>query len=118
MVTIPVATKFVKWNIPALETLRNSKVYEIRLKLDNNERLSREEKEWITKQVYQNSYFNNGIPLGGWLFDFSDVLKNYIINQYGRWTEYKAVDKMALRKILCGRIDKIVEVPERKSLLR
>ena len=49
-------------------------------------------------------------PLFGWRFDFSDVLKTFLVRQYGRWTEYRAMDKTALRKTLFGRIEKIVEI--------
>ena len=105
-----IATKFVKWDIQPLENLQGSKVYNLRLKLNNNGKLSREEKEWITEQVNHNTYFRSAIPLLGWRFDFSDVLKTFLVRQYGRWTEYRAMDKTALRKTLFGRIEKIVEI--------
>ena len=104
------ATKFVKWDIQPLENLQGSKVYNLRLKLNNNGKLSREEKDWITEQVNHNTYFRSAIPLLGWRFDFSDVLKTFLVRQYGRWTEYRAMDKTALRKTLFGRIEKIVEI--------
>lgn len=110
MATTAIATKFVKWEIPALETLQGSKVYMLRMKVDNKEPLSREEKDWITKEVNHNTYFRSAIPLQGWRFDFSDVLKTYIVKQYGHWQEYKAVDKTALRKMLYGRIEHITEI--------
>ena len=105
-----IATKFVKWDIQPLENLQGSKVYNLRLKLNNNGKLSREEKDWITEQVNHNTYFRSAIPLLGWRFDFSDVLKTFLVRQYGRWTEYRAMDKTALRKTLFGRIEKIVEI--------
>lgn len=105
-----IATKFVKWDIQPLEKLQGSKVYNLRLKLNNNGKLSREEKDWITEQVNHNTYFRSAIPLLGWRFDFSDVLKTFLVKQYGRWTEYRAMDKTALRKTLFGRIEKIVEI--------
>jgi hypothetical protein len=46
----------------------------------------------------------------GWCFDFSDILKTFVVKQYGSWTEYKAIDKTALRKMIYGRIDKIIDV--------
>ena len=105
-----IATKFVTWDIQPLENLQGSKVYNLRLKLNNNGKLSREEKDWITEQVNHNTYFRSAIPLLGWRFDFSDVLKTFLVRQYGRWTEYRAMDKTALRKTLFGRIEKIVEI--------
>ena len=76
-----IAMKFVQWDVPELDALKDSKV------------------------------FRRGIALGGYLFDFSDVLKRYFVKQYGHITEYYAIDKTALRSMLYGRIEVIVEVP-------
>ena len=46
----------------------------------------------------------------GWQYDFRNSLKNYVVKQYGHWSEYWAPDKTSLRKAIYGRIDKIVEV--------
>jgi hypothetical protein len=46
----------------------------------------------------------------GWRFDFSDILKTFLVNQYGCWYEYKSIDKTALRNFLHGRINKIVQI--------
>ena len=105
-----IATKFVKWDIQPLENLQGSKVYNLRLKLNNNGKLNREEKDWITEQVNHNIYFRSVIPLLGWRFDFFDVLKTFLVRQYGSWSEYRAIDKTALRNTLFGRIEKIVEI--------
>lgn len=105
-----IATKFVKWDVQPLENLKDCKAYIIRQKINENVKLSRDEKNWITNQVNSNSYFNYAIPVMGWCFNFSDILKTFVVKQYGSWTEYKAIDKTALRKMLYGRIDKIVEV--------
>ena len=45
-------------------------------------------------------------------FDFFDVLKKYLVNQYGQWTEYYAPDRTSLRAYLYGRINQIVEIPK------
>lgn len=39
-----IATKFVKWDIPELATLQDSKVYKLRVHLNNRGKLNREEK--------------------------------------------------------------------------
>ena len=105
-----IATKFVAWEVPSLENLQGSKVYGLRTKLNNGEKLSREEKDWLTRNVNSNTYFKSAILLQGWMFDFSDILRTYIVKQYGHWAEYKATDKTALRSFLYGRIDSIVEL--------
>lgn len=105
-----IATKFVAWKVPTLESLQNSKDYRLRVKLNNGGKLSREEKDWLTRNVNYNTYFKGAVPLLGWRFDFSDVLLTFIVNRYGQWSEYKATDKTALRRALYGRIYRIVEL--------
>ena len=105
-----IAIKFVKWEIPPLETLTGSKVYNLRQRLDAGDKITRDEKNWITEKVNHNTYFKSAIPLGGWCFDFSDVLKTFVVKQYGSYQEYRAIDKTSLRTMLYGRIDRILEV--------
>ena len=105
-----IATKFVKWDIPELATLQDSKVYKLRVHLNNGGKLNREEKNWITRNVWESIYFKRGIALNGYHFDFSDVLKRYFVKQHGSIHGYYAIDKTALRSILYGRIEDIVEV--------
>lgn len=57
-----VATKFVAWEVPKLENLQVSKVYRLRIKLNNGGKLSREEKDWHTRAVNSNSYFKSAVP--------------------------------------------------------
>ena len=45
-----------------------------------------------------------------WRISFNDVLKTYLVKQYDRWTEYNAIDKTSLRNMICGKIDRIVEI--------
>jgi hypothetical protein len=104
------AWKFVKWDVKPLSTLRNSKVYLLRAKLNQGQKMSREEKNWLAQAVNTNTYFRTAVPLIGYCFDFIDVLKKYVVNQYGQWSEYYAPDKTSLRAYLYGRINQIVEV--------
>ena len=110
MITTAIATKFAKWDVPGLDTLKGSKVYQLRERVNAGEKLSREEKNWIVENVNRNSYFKSAIPLGGYRFDFSEILKTYIVKQYGSYQEYRAIDKTSLRAMIYGRIDKIIEV--------
>ena len=47
------ATKFVQWDVPSLESLCDSKVYLLRAKLNRGERMSREDKEWLCEASVQ-----------------------------------------------------------------
>ena len=106
------ATKFVQWEVEPLESLCNSKVYLLRMKLYRGECMSREEKNWLCEAVNSNTYFRTAVPLQGYRFDFFDVLKKYLVKQYGQWAEYYAPDRTSLRKHLYGRIKQIVETPK------
>ena len=102
------ATKFVQWEVEPLESLCNSKVYLLRVKLNRGERMSREEKNWLAEAVNTNTYFRTAVPLMGYRFDFMDVLKKYLVNQYGHWAEYYAPDRTSLRAYLYGSDNQIV----------
>lgn len=106
-----IASKFVQWDVPELEKLKDSKVYKLRERLDNGGKLSRSKKNWLTRSLQECCHFKCGIALMGYCFDFSDVLKRYFVKQYGHVAEYYAVDKTSLRSVLYGRIEDIIEVP-------
>ena len=82
MVT-PIATRFVDWDIPELSTLQDSKVYQLRVQLNEGTPMSRQQKNWLTDSVNSNTYFKRAVPLMGYRFDFSDILKRYFVKQYG-----------------------------------
>lgn len=109
IVTI-IATKFLRHDVPELATLQNAKVYLLREKLNKGEKLNRAEKNWLAEAVNRNAYFKRAVPLMGYRFGFEDVLKSYIVKQYGSWAEYNAPDKKSLRSIIYGRIDQIAEI--------
>lgn len=102
--------KFVTWDVPELETLKESKIYKVAEKLNNNKPLLREEKDWLATQLIHNTFGNWNVSLQGWCFDFRNACKNYIVKQHDTWQEYYALDKTSLRKAIYGHIDKIVEV--------
>ena len=106
-----IAMKFVQWDVPELDGLKDSKVYRLRERLKNGDKLTREEKNWFSRNVCEWWRFRWGFACGGYIFDFSDVRKRYFVKQYGHITEYYAIDKTALRSMLYGRIEVIVEVP-------
>ena len=83
-----------------LEDLVCCKAYIIRQKINNNEKLTREDKNYITKKVNDNSFFDYAIPVLGWKFDFSDVLDTFIVNYDDHFAKVHATDKTALRAIL------------------
>lgn len=106
-----IATKFVPWDVNPLEDLKDTIVYKMRKLINSGRSLNRAQKSWITTKVNNNSYFNNAIPCQGWMFRFGDVLKKYVVKQYGECHEYYAVDKTSLREYLGNReIEYILEI--------
>ena len=45
----------------------------------------------------------------GFCYDFRGDLKHYVVKQYGEWCEYYAPNKTLLRKVLCGKVQKILD---------
>lgn len=105
-----IAVKFVHWDVCSIEQLKNSRVYNLRKRLNNGDKMSREDKNWLTENLRNNEYFHTAVPLSGYFFDFSDVIRKYIVNQDGKWNEYYAPDKASLRNILLGTIYHIIEI--------
>lgn len=107
-----VATKFVTWETNPLESLTESKVYRLRVKLNKGGLMTRDEKNWLAEAVNSNCYFRTAVPLMGYRFDFFDILKKYLVNQYGQWAEYYAPDRTSLKNYLVGQVSQIVEIPK------
>ncbi len=114
MNTQPIAVKFVHWNVCSLDALKDSRVYNLRERLNNGEKMNREDKNWLAENLRSNAYFRTAVPLSGYRFDFSDVIRKYVVNQNGVWSEYYAPDKTSLRNILSGAIYHIIEIKKVK----
>jgi hypothetical protein len=102
--------KFVKEPAP-LESLFRSRVVEIRRKINEGIKLSREEKNYITECCIKDNH-SYSISLMGWKFSFSDILKKYLVNdKYNtrNWSEYYAVDVTSLREAIYDNTCKIIE---------
>lgn len=110
MKTKVIATKFVRHDVPELNTLQNAKVCLLREKLNKGEKMNRAEKNWLAEAVNRNAFFKRAVPLQGYRFGFEDVLKTYVVKQYGSWQEYNAPDKTSLRSFIYGRIEQIAEI--------
>lgn len=104
-----IATKFSHVSTVLLDDLRETKAYKIREKLNRKEKLTREEKNWITEHVNTNLYFKRAVPVCGWRFDFYDILKPYVVKHHGGWHEIFAVDKTSIRTFLIG-VERIIAI--------
>lgn len=45
----------------------------------------------------------------GWSYDLRPFLRSYVYKQYGAWHEVYALNKTNLRKLVSGRIEKVLE---------
>ena len=102
--------KFGSWDVPELDALKDSKVYQLRQRLNNGEKLNRSEKNWLTRAMHGNTYGRCCVSVSGWMFDFSDVCHLYWVQQAGHIAEYYAMDKTSLKTILYGKVDTIVKI--------
>lgn len=102
--------KFVDREVPSIEELKDAKAVRLRTYIDNGGRLTRQDKNWITEAVNHNTYFKRAVPVQGWCIPFADVLRRFVVRQYGQWFEMCAVDKTAIRQTAYGRIEEIVEL--------
>lgn len=98
-----------------LEGLKDCRAYKLREKLNSGEKLSREDRDWITREANGNSFFRDSVPLMGWRFYFGDIMKKYVVEQYGQVHICYGVDKTAVRKLQYGRVDTITEIPARAA---
>lgn len=88
--------KFVKWEIPTLNSISNSPTYSLWSKLENGERLTREEKNRAYGLIHDYM---------GWRFYFENLSRFLVkIRGYG-WQEVYAYDKTCVRANLFGVIE-------------
>lgn len=113
MIMNRIAVPFIQ-NPQPLENYKTAKPYVIKTKLLNGEKLTRDEKNYLTDKVIDGKMrgFSASILLMGWAFDFKPYMKRYLFKHYGHWYERYAIDKTALRQSVCGKIDEIYEIPK------
>jgi len=108
METKQIAYKFVNWGVGKLEELKTSFPYRLKTKVLKNKKITRKEKNQLYAELQHNSYSKTGIPLHGYMFDFSDVLNEYFIEMdHGGIFKVFAIDKTSIRENERG-IKKIV----------
>ncbi len=109
-----IAYKFVQHDIPELETLKYSFEYRIKVKLLNNEPLTREEKDRLAKDL-STGRSKASLNLRGWRFKFMDLLNEYWVEfTHGHIERYYAPDKTSLRNCL-SHVSRIIEVTSVKE---
>ena len=109
--------KFVTWEVPALEDLKNSVAYQLLEKLNRGEKLTREEKSngIFGELWYCETYWTGQYRLMGYVFDFGSFLKSFLVKiKDCGWREIKAFDRTSIRKnaVFPSRILKIIDLPE------
>lgn len=104
--------KFVDHEIDAVDTLKDTRVYQLHDKLvTNRQKPTREDKNDLFDLLDRSSY-KTRIALMGWMFSFREILKEYWVQYtYGQIDVIYALDKTSIRQndyITC--IQKIVEI--------
>lgn len=73
------------------------------------EALTREEKNLLTLLANTNDITRYGVMRGKVIYYLGDVLKRYMVNQYGEWYNVTGIDKTAVRSYLKRGVRQIVE---------
>ena len=101
--------KFVKWEVPSLESLRDNNIFKM---FQNRQQLSRQEKNSLFRELSTNSYSKKGVPRSGWMFPFKDILKTFLVKlKYYGWKEMYAPDKTSIRAYYKGETLAILAKP-------
>lgn len=88
-------SKFVAWDVPALDELKECRAYKAMEKLNAGGKLTREEKDGLQGAF---NWYGCGIKLQGWFFDFTPYLTKYLVkNKFYGWSEQWGFDKTAIR---------------------
>lgn len=109
--------KFVTWEVPALEDLKNSVAYQLLEKLNRGEKLTRKEKsDEIFGELWNCETYRTGKYRSmGYVFDFGSYMKSFLvkIKDYG-WREIKAFDRTSIRRnaVYPSHILRIIDLPE------
>lgn len=101
-----------------LENLKPYKAYKLLEEKGGYKNLSKEEKEFIDtyfNELWHSETYRTGrYKIMGWILDFSDHLKTYLVKQRydNKWSEIKAFNKTCIRKnaTFPSRIIKIIEI--------
>ena len=94
-----IAYKFVNHDVSALETLKDSFPYRMKVKLMKGEELTREEKNMLANKLAVSG--KHSLKLMGWCFSFYDLLNEYWVEfTYGSIQRYYAPDKTSLSNCL------------------
>lgn len=91
-----------------IEDIVSSKIYQIAIKINNKEKLIREEKDYLYNQLICTGGSSKVVRAMGWCIDFSDVLQTYLVNYKYEptvWKEKYALDKTSIRNSWLGNND-------------
>ena len=96
--------KFVKHEVPSLEQISNTPVYRLMQHLNNGgsyKSADRAEIEVVFNELFHSEAYRHGyVKRAGYVFDFSEYLKTYLIKcKHFGWYEVKAFNKTLLRKL-------------------
>ena len=105
---------YYKFSDSAIENPEGLSGYELLKRVRAGEQLKGKQPLFDELWYYSN-YWNGTIKQSGWVFDFSNYFKTYLVKlKYSGWREIKAPNKMFIRlnAITPSYIMKIIELKE------
>ena len=88
-----------------IEDIISSEIYQIATKINNKEKLTREEKDYLYDKLIHTGGSYKVVRIMGWCIDFSNILQTYLVNYRYEptiWREKYALDKTSIRSSCLG----------------
>ena len=107
-----IATKFVDWEVPPIESLKNTVAYRAKRDLLDGKKIHRKAKKDIVFALNTNSRFKDSIPLSGWKISFAAWLKDFFVRTPYGMEIVKAFDKPSAKHFITSQGFKITSITE------
>lgn len=109
--------KFVSWEVPDLQELKDTVAYKMLEKLNRGEKLTRKEKRCgiFYELSHPETYRTGRYKLKCYIFDFSPFMKSFLVKEkYSGWHEVLAFDRTSIREnaMVPSDILRIIDLPE------
>lgn len=105
--------KFVAWEIDPLSDFKDTTVYKIMDKLNNGQKLTKDEKDWVFNETVAQGNGNGRYKLMGYEYDFSGFMNVYVVKSVGannHWFECCAFNKAQIREYYKSDVGLIVDI--------
>jgi hypothetical protein len=83
-----------------LDELHKTKAYQLRSKINNGGKLTKDEKHWLTDELNTSIWSKMSVAIHGYAIYFDDIISKYLIEYNQQYYAIYGVDKTSVRKYL------------------